>query len=45
MPTVDVNTVICNGEENMPITISHEVSKENQLQKQIDEGRSNNDNI
>ena len=45
MPTIDVNTVICNDEENMPITISHEVSKEKHLQEKIDEGRSNDDNI
>ena len=45
MPTIDVNTVICNDEEDMPITISHAVPKEKHLQEKIDEGRTNDDNI
>ena len=45
MPNIDVNTVICNNEENMPITISHALPKEKHLQEKIDEGRTNDDNI
>merc|ERR1712180_547023 len=45
MPTIDVNSVICNDEEDMPITISHAVPKEKDCQEKIDEGRTNDDNI
>merc|ERR1712041_16433 len=41
MPTIDVNSVICNDEEDMPITISHAVPKEKDSQEKIDEGRTN----
>merc|ERR1712215_125884 len=41
MPTIDVNTVMCNDEEDMPITISHAVPKEKDCQEKIDEGRTN----
>merc|ERR1711962_519912 len=45
MPTIDVNSVICNDEEDMPITISHAVPKEKNCQEKIYEGRTNDDNI